>query len=136
MVSGAAKERQFKNALEDEYGWAAVRIGASGSATDRNLPDILAGDGGKRCWAIEVKYRSSKTLCYEDAEKARDLVEFATRFGAVPIYAVRYSTRLDGVEEADWRIAPAHVARANEVDSGVKLHHSIVSDWPLLSEVA
>lgn len=131
---GSDREREMVNFLED-HGWGAVRLGGSGSGTKRNLPDILAGDGGSRYWGIEEKYSGSNKQCYITAEKATGLREFCTRFGLRPLAAVRYSTRLDGVEDADWYVAP--LSELPITGSGsVKLHHSVVEgQFPLLEEI-
>lgn len=132
---GDRYEREFVNFVE-EHGWAAVRLGASGGGTDRNLPDVLMGDAGIRYWAVEEKYSGQKKQVYIEQDEARRLREFATRFGAKPMVAVRYSTRLDGDHEADWYVAP--LAEPPRTGAGnLKLNLSVVmeQDWPTLSEV-
>ena len=41
---GSRRERELVNKL-DEDGYAVMRAPASGAATERELPDVLAGDG-------------------------------------------------------------------------------------------
>lgn len=50
---GEHRERELVNRL-DAIGFAVMRAPASGSATDRELPDALAGDG-ENFYAIEAK---------------------------------------------------------------------------------
>ena len=53
QAKGDRRERELVNRL-DEAGFAVIRSPASGSATSREQPDVLAGDG-ERFYAIEVK---------------------------------------------------------------------------------
>ena len=57
---GDRRERELVNRL-DEAGVAVMRAPASGSATDRELPDGLAGDGGT-CYAIQGKSTSGRPI--------------------------------------------------------------------------
>jgi Holliday junction resolvase len=134
---GSDKEREMVNFVED-HGWAAVRLGASGGGTARNLPDVLMGDGGSRYWGVEEKYQGTKSdgTCYISEAEAQALSEFCTRFGAKPLAAVRYSTRLDRAKHADWFIVP--IEEAPRTDSGnVKLNLSVAIEqgWPLLGNL-
>lgn len=132
---GDRHERQLVNFVE-EHGWAAVRLGASGGGTARNLPDVLMGDGGARYWAVEEKYSGKSKQVYIDAEEAQQLSEFATRFGARPMAAVRYSTRLEDVTEADWFLCP--IEKVPRTDAGnLRLNHTVTqeAEWPLLADL-
>lgn len=132
---GGSKEREMVNDFIDA-GWGALRLGGSGSGGDHDLPDVLAGNGGTRYLAIEEKYRGSSKQCYIGVAKRQSVSRFCTMFGAEPIAAVRYSTRLEGVSEADWYLAP--FSDVPRTDSGkMKLHHSVVieDDWALLSDL-
>lgn len=131
---GDGRERELSNTLEDDHGWGVVRPGGSGSGTDRARPDLLAGDAGRRYWAIEEKYRAEDKQCYESPEKHRRLSEFATRFGARPVYAVRYSTRLDDVTTADWFIVPFDAVSFTD-GGNVRLNHAAVSECMTLTEL-
>jgi len=116
MGSGSTKERELIHLLGDE-GWAAMRAPASGSATERELPDILAGRpceaaeiaslhvygqrGGRpvsSTLAIEAKYRSS-SLAYFDNDEIADLITFGEHFGAIPLIASRWHGRKQGTTE-------------------------------------
>jgi Holliday junction resolvase len=130
---GDRYERKFVNYIHDQGG-AAVRLGGSGSGTNRALPDLIVGFSGDFYWVVEEKYRGGGKQAYISAEKAVDVTEFGARFGARAMGAVRYSTDLEGVTEADWRLCP--LAEIPAMDSGkLKLHHSIAQDWPLLTNV-
>lgn len=130
---GDRHERMFVNYVEDQGG-AAVRLGGSGSGTSRSLPDIIVGFSGDFYWVVEEKYRGGGKQAYIASDKAVEVTEFGARFGARPMGAVRYSTDLQGVSEADWRLCP--LAEIPAMDSGkLKLHHSIAKKWPLLSDV-
>jgi Holliday junction resolvase len=72
----------------DAAGFAVMRAPASGSATDRDLPDVLAGDDG-RFYAIEAKSSSGDPI-YLSGEEVEALVYFAQNFGAKARIAVRF----------------------------------------------
>ena len=84
---GDRRERELVNQL-DAAGFAVMRAPASGSATDRDLPDVLAGDNG-RFYAIEAKSSSGDPI-YLSGEEVEALVYFAQNFGAKARIAVRF----------------------------------------------
>lgn len=84
---GDRRERELVNKL-DEAGCAVMRAPASGSATDRELPDVVAGNG-EQFYAIEAKSRSSDTI-YLDEREIENLTYFAGNFGAEPLIGVRF----------------------------------------------
>jgi len=84
---GDRHERTLVNCL-DALGYAVIRAPSSGSATTRELPDVLAGSEGL-FYAFELKSASGSRLYIEQAE-VDDLVHFATMFGAEPRIAVRF----------------------------------------------
>lgn len=84
---GERRERELVNKLDDA-GFAVMRAPASGSATPRELPDVLAGDGTD-FYAIEVKSSGGDPI-YVDGEEIADLEFFATGFGAEPRLGVRF----------------------------------------------
>lgn len=86
-AKGDRRERELVNKL-DEAGLAVMRAPASGSATDRELPDVLAGDGD-RFYAIEAKSSAGDPI-YLDGEEVYALVYFAQNFGANPRIGVRF----------------------------------------------
>ena len=84
---GDRRERELVNRL-DEAGFAVMRAPASGSATDRELPDVLAGDG-ETFYAIEAKSSSGRPI-YLSSEEVEALIYFARNFGAKARIAVRF----------------------------------------------
>jgi Holliday junction resolvase len=84
---GDRRERELVNALDDA-GFAVMRAPASGSATERELPDVLAGDG-ETFYAIEAKSSSGDPI-YLSGEEVEALVYFARNFGAAPRIGVRF----------------------------------------------
>ena len=84
---GDRRERELVNRL-DEAGFAVMRAPASGSATDRELPDVLAGDGDV-FYAIEAKSSSGRPI-YLSGEEVEALIYFAQNFGAKARIGVRF----------------------------------------------
>jgi Holliday junction resolvase len=84
---GNRRERELVNEL-DERGFAVMRAPASGAATDRELPDVLAGNGD-RFYAIEAKSSAGDPI-YLTGEEVEALVYFAKNFGAKPRIAARF----------------------------------------------
>ena len=89
---GERRERELVNRLDDA-GFAVMRAPASGSATERELPDVLAGNG-TRFYAIEAKSSNGDPI-YLDAGEVAALEFFATNFGAEPRIGIRF-------DEHDW----------------------------------
>jgi len=86
-AKGDRRERELVNRL-DEAGFAVMRAPASGSATERELPDVLAGNG-EVFYAIEAKSSAGDPI-YLAGEEVYALVYFARNFGAKPRVAVRF----------------------------------------------
>ncbi|WP_122088128.1 Holliday junction resolvase Hjc [Halalkalicoccus subterraneus] len=84
---GNRRERELVNRL-DEAGFAVMRAPASGGATQRELPDVLAGNG-EAFYAIEAKSSSGKPI-YLTGEEVEALVYFSRNFGARPKIGVRF----------------------------------------------
>jgi Holliday junction resolvase len=84
---GDRRERELVNRL-DGAGFAVMRAPASGSATERELPDALAGNG-EVFYAIEAKSSSGNPI-YLTGEEVEALVFFAQNFGAKPRIGVRF----------------------------------------------
>lgn len=84
---GSVEERDLVNKLWDA-GFAAMRAPASGGATKRPLPDVLAGNG-KIYLAIEVKSTRQDHI-YIDNEKINNLQEFCNIFGATPYIGAKF----------------------------------------------
>jgi Holliday junction resolvase len=89
---GERRERELVNRLDDA-GFAVMRAPASGSATERDLPDVLAGNG-ENFYAIEAKALSGDPI-YLDGEEVQSLQFFAENFGAEARIGVRF-------DEEDW----------------------------------
>jgi Holliday junction resolvase len=86
-AKGDRRERELVNLLDDA-GFAVMRAPASGSATTRELPDVLAGNG-ETFYAIEAKSSAGDPI-YLDGEEVYALVYFAQNFGAKPRIGVRF----------------------------------------------
>ncbi len=70
---------------------AAMRAPASGGATKKPLPDIIAGNG-KVYLAIEVKSTSAGYI-YINSEKIMGLIEFSEIFGAEPYLGAKFKNK-------------------------------------------
>lgn len=129
-AKGASYERELVNRFLDA-GWGALRLGASGSGGDADLPDVLAGTpiyahhGGRLQrvthdvadwhqqgdlsrivsgpYAIELKSGKATTL-YVTEPELKALRAFARRWGARPFLGARYTTR--GSATATYLVAP------------------------------
>jgi Holliday junction resolvase len=84
---GARRERELLSEIS-EYGYVGLRAPSSGSTTDRELPDVLAGKEGTSI-AIEVK-TSSKDVIYVDKTEIEDLQMFSEAFGAEYYLGVKF----------------------------------------------
>ncbi|WP_135827678.1 Holliday junction resolvase Hjc [Halorussus halobius] len=105
-AKGDRRERELVNRL-DEAGFAVMRAPASGSATERELPDVLAGDGTD-FYAVEAKSSSGDPI-YLTGEEVEALVYFGKNFGAKPKIGVRF-------DREDWYFF--HPADVHETDGG------------------
>ena len=95
LPKGIDAERNLVKLLWQK-GFAVMRAPASGSASKRPLPDLIAGSR-KRCLqlVIEVKTTRSKTL-YIENESVSQLVEFAQTFGCEAFLAIKFKGRERG----------------------------------------
>ncbi|MFC4450843.1 Holliday junction resolvase Hjc [Halorussus aquaticus] len=105
-AKGDRRERELVNRL-DEAGFAVMRAPASGSATERELPDVLAGDG-EVFYAVEAKSSSGDPI-YLTGEEVEALVYFSQNFGAKPKIGVRF-------DREDWYFF--HPADVYQTDGG------------------
>ena len=87
---GSSRERELVDMFW-EAGFGVVRAPASGSATERDLPDVLAGNG-ESFYAIEAKSSSGDPI-YLDGEEVTALEFFAKNFGAEPRIGIRFDER-------------------------------------------
>ena len=85
---GARRERELLSNL-NERGYVGLRAPSSGSTTQRELPDIIAGKNGFSL-AIEVK-ASSKDKIYVDKTEIEDLKTFSDAFGSEYYLAVKFN---------------------------------------------
>ncbi len=84
---GSREERELVRMLW-EADCAAMRAPASGGATKKPLPDVIAGNG-KIYLAIEVKSTSQERI-YIDSGKIDALLEFSGIFGAQPYVGAKF----------------------------------------------
>ncbi len=84
---GSAEERDLVHKLW-ERDFAAMRAPASGGATKKPLPDVIAGNG-KLYLAIEVK-TTTKDKIYIDEVQIEELEEFSQTFGAKAYVGVKF----------------------------------------------
>ncbi|MDD3984339.1 MAG: Holliday junction resolvase Hjc [Methanobacterium sp.] len=85
--TGSREERELVKMLWNAN-CAAMRAPASGGATKKPLPDVIAGNGSLYL-AIEVKSTSSEKI-YIKSEKINGLKEFSDMFGAKPYIGVKF----------------------------------------------
>lgn len=120
---GQRRERELVNRL-DEAGFAVMRAPASGSATERELPDVLAGNGAA-FYAIEAKSSSGDPI-YLDGEEVTALEFFAANFGAEPRIGIRF-------DERDWSFfAPEELYVTDGGNYRVKLETAIAEGEDIL----
>ena len=105
-AKGDHRERELVNELDDA-GFAVMRAPASGSATERELPDVLAGDG-ERFYAVEAKSSAGDPI-YLSGEEIEALVYFSRNFGAKPRVGARF-------DHEDWYFF--HPGDLYETDGG------------------
>jgi Holliday junction resolvase len=89
-TKGSRRERALADWLH-ENGWAVMRAPASGSATERELPDVLFGNGTK-FYAAEVKASAGDPI-YLSGEEVDALLFFAQNFGAEERVAVKFDVK-------------------------------------------
>ena len=105
-TKGDRRERELVNRL-DSAGFAVMRAPASGSATGRDLPDVLAGNG-EAFYAVEAKSSSGDPI-YLDGSEVESLIYFSRNFGAAPKVGVRF-------DREDWYFF--HPADLHTTDAG------------------
>lgn len=118
---GTARERELVRRFHDA-GWGAIRLGGSGSGTDADLPDVLAGrstgsgtmesyvdgypwESVSLTQAVAVELKSGKaTTHYVQQAEVEALERFAQQWGARPFLGARFTTQGSGTET--WLVAP------------------------------
>jgi len=88
--SGSRVERELIKMLWNAD-CAAMRAPASGGATKKPLPDIIAGNG-RVYLAIEAKTTSANHI-YINSRKIIGLKEFSEVFGAEPYLGVKFKSK-------------------------------------------
>jgi Holliday junction resolvase len=122
-MAGARIERQLVNTYTS-LGWGALRTPSSGSATDRDLPDVLTGHphqdpvgvATSEAYAIEVK-ATSQTTAYVRHDELNGLTRFANRFGAQPLVAAYFKQQ--GGERSRYYLVPLGELRMTDKNAGV-----------------
>lgn len=126
---GSKEERELVKNLWDA-GFAAMRAPASGGATKRPLPDVLAGNG-KLYLAIEVK-SSKQEHIYIDNEKIENLIKFSEIFGAKPYIGAKFIRKpWRFIKLEDLHITPKGNYRVNQnlaFSSGIDFNELIEKD--------
>jgi len=84
---GDRRERELARMLSDD-GCFPMRAPASGSSTERDLPDVHVGQNGFSV-AIEAKSSSGDPI-YIGEEELEALDSFAFAFGSIPLVGVRF----------------------------------------------
>lgn len=88
MGKGAAKERELKNAFQDD-GWFAKRAGASGGGSDEESYDVIAAKDG-RVIVIELKYRDPDSYIYLDEREVTELLRIGRKFQGDAVIGARW----------------------------------------------
>lgn len=119
---GTEVENDLIRAFYDD-GWAPMRAPSSGSATSRELPDVLVSKNGYTL-AIELKY-SSKNNVYVEKEKVGGLLWVAKHYDADPLLVARWKhdTTFYAYRPAQLDVTDAgkYALRKSDRDSGMVL---------------
>lgn len=87
-MNGQDYERKLAKKL-DKQGYHVIRAPASGSATQRDLPDIAYGKPGIKPMFVELK-ATSQNVAYFDESEVESLQEFALAFSGRARLVARY----------------------------------------------
>lgn len=131
-TKGDRRERELVRLLSgehehspyDEGQWAVMRAPASGAATERELPDVFAGNGGV-FWAIEAKASGGSPI-YIAEEEIDGLEYFSSFWGAYARIGVRFDAKpgdphYANDDDSGWRFfAPNDLYRTGENNARVK----------------
>lgn len=107
----------------DAADYAVMRSPSSGSATDRDQPDVYATSGVESI-AAEVKYTGDPDgAIYVEEDEVESLRSFAVRAGATPVIAARFArtkvffvftpNALPTTEDGSYRVSKAIVDDAH-----------------------
>jgi Holliday junction resolvase len=122
-MTGARIERQLVNTYTS-LGWGALRTPSSGSATSRDLPDVITGRphpdatdvANSEAYAIEVK-ATSGTTAYTGRDELDALKRFASMFGAQPLLAAYFKQQ--GGSRSRYYLVPLSELRMTDQNAGV-----------------
>ena len=89
-VKGSVAERELVKMFWETGQWSALRIAGSGRMNFPS-PDVLAGNGSQ-IFAIECKSTKHRIQYIED-DQIQQLHDFAKKFGATPLIAIKFSTK-------------------------------------------
>lgn len=104
-------------------GYGCIRLAASGSGTDDDLPDVFAGTPN-RLIAIEAKYRTDKDgWCYAAKEEVQQVLDFADDWGVTDaLWAARFP------RDTTWYFQPVELMETTE--KSVKWRYDdVVENW-------
>lgn len=113
-AASGAKGSKYERELVERFradSWGALRLPSSGGATERELPDVLAGTRNQfpdpyyndALWAVELKAGKATTL-YVEGDEVGALQTFARRWGARPLLGARSTQR--GTSTATYLVRP------------------------------
>jgi Holliday junction resolvase len=107
-VTGSDYERAFARLL-DEQEYHVIRAPSSGSATQRDLPDIAFSKAGETPIMVELKTTGQKAAYFTETE-VNALERFATAFNGVSRLCARYKqdTRYYLYDPKDARRTPSN----------------------------
>jgi Holliday junction resolvase len=138
---GDKTEREMVDRLESA-GYAAMRAPASGSATERDLPDVIAGQMEPGSEGV-LDYPVSRALVFEEKTSSGDpvyvekgeadaLLRFAQAFGAEPYIAVRW--RSNSLRDTNIYVRHPHDCHTTEKYHRAK-REDCVEDWRTLPQI-
>jgi holliday junction resolvase Hjr len=102
-VKGSVAERELVAMFWNTGEWSALRIAGSGRMNFPS-PDVLAGNGSQ-IFAIECK-STKHTRQYIEDDQIQQLKDFAAKFGAKPVIAVKFSTKWHFYDPEDMERTP------------------------------
>lgn len=122
---GSLEERQVVKIFE-ENGYGAIRVPASGSRTNMDKPDVIAGNS-RNYYAVEVKSTKNNYI-YIRPEQIEELVRFSAKFGAEPLVCAKF-TRMPYTVFNPYLIRKTphntHVIKREEISKGTPLEEFI-----------
>lgn len=128
---GSRRERELRDRLRD-HGWTIMRAPASGGGNADDLPDIFAGDGRGRMWAIEAKTSTPDSAIYLPAEEVASLVNFAEGFhpDVWPVIATRWD------RDTDWYVSRPRSMYRTDSGSRRAKYETCKQNWQRLADLA